>query len=77
MVRIVLLLLLLPVTTFAQELVPINWETRTAGEIIISSRENPVRLSDSELKARGFTKHADGYWVKPVCDQGSVARPDS
>lgn len=60
----------------AQQLVPIKWGDSSAGELIVSSQDKPVRKTDAQLKAEGYKQwtYTDGtvYWFKPVmhCDSG-------
>lgn len=64
-----ILLLLVCSTVQAQQLVPINWGNGQA-EVIVSSQENPVPLTDEQKIAQGFKKwqYQDGsvYWYRPV-----------
>jgi hypothetical protein len=70
-----LLLALFCSTVHAQQLVSIDWKNKTTGEVVVSSTDNPTRLTDEQLKAQGYQKatYTDGsvYWFKQVMTCGS------
>lgn len=82
--RPLIILALLCSTAHAQQLVSIDWNNRTVdGAAVVSSSDNPTRLTDEQLKAQGYQKatYTDGsvYWFKQVmhCDNGTRTVTDS
>lgn len=76
MYRVIILFALLCSTAQAQQLVSIDWNNRTAdGAAVVSSSDNPTRLTDEQLKAQGYQKatYTDGsvYWFRQVMTCGS------
>lgn len=72
--RPLIILAMLCSTVEAQQLVAIDWNNRD-GATVVSSSDNPTRLSDAQLLAQGYQKatYTDGsvYWFKQVMTCGN------
>lgn len=72
--RFIIALSLLCSVAHGQQLVSIDWNNRD-GAAVVSSSDNPTRLTDEQLKAQGYQKatYTDGsvYWFRQVMTCGS------